>query len=351
MMILRGVLGAALAVFALAAQADVFNMPAGQTSMQFVSVGNPGNAADPATGGTLGSVGYVYKMGEYDVTVAQYTAFLDAVAKTADPYGLYNSSMASGYAACGISRSGSSGNYTYSTTKNPSFPVNWVSWADGARFCNWLQNGQPTGAEGTGTTETGSYAMNGATSDSALMTVARTSTATYVIPTQNEWYKAAYYDPALNGGGGGYWAYPTRSNTAPINTLPDTGNHANFYDTYHTGNNGYTDPTNLLTPVGDFVLSPSAYGTFDQGGDVEDLLDTPVPSYPTDPRYPDRVYRGGSFNGDSDVLASYYWNGIPPTGDGPYYGFRVASVPEPSTVALLLAGALAFGLWRLRRRA
>ena len=71
------------------AQADVFNMPAGQTSLQFVTVGDPGNAADTATG-CYGSVGYTYQMGKYDVTVGQYCQFLNAVAKT-DTYGLYNS--------------------------------------------------------------------------------------------------------------------------------------------------------------------------------------------------------------------------------------------------------------------
>ena len=45
-------------------------------------MGDPGNAGD--TGGTVeaGAVGYTYQMGEYDVTIAQYTAFLNAVAST-----------------------------------------------------------------------------------------------------------------------------------------------------------------------------------------------------------------------------------------------------------------------------
>ena len=148
-------------------------------------------------------------------------------------------------------------------------PVFDVSYGDAAPFCNWLQNGQPSsGTKGAGTTESGAYTLNGATSQAALLAVTRNANAKYVIPSENEWYKAAYYDPALNGGAGGYWLYPTRSNTAPINTLPDTGNHANFYDDDDTGTGGYTDPANRLTPVGNFALSPSAYGTFDQGGDV-----------------------------------------------------------------------------------
>ena len=54
---------------------------------------------------------------------------------------------------------------------------------------------------------------------------------TYFIPSENEWYKAAYYDPTLNGGTGGYWTYPTKTNTAPVNILSSIGtNNANFYD-------------------------------------------------------------------------------------------------------------------------
>ncbi|MGD0769443.1 MAG: SUMF1/EgtB/PvdO family nonheme iron enzyme [Tepidisphaeraceae bacterium] len=121
-----------------------------------VPVGNPGNAADPSTG--VGSVAYSYNIGEYDVTAGQYTAFLNAVASS-DPYGLYNGYMSThleGNEACGITQSGGPGSYTYSTTRNPNYPVNAVTWGDAARFCNWLTNNQPSGAEADGTTETGS---------------------------------------------------------------------------------------------------------------------------------------------------------------------------------------------------
>ena len=32
------------------------------------------------------------------------------------------------------------------------------------------------------------------------MAITRNAGATYFIPSENEWYKAAYYDPTLNGG-------------------------------------------------------------------------------------------------------------------------------------------------------
>src|SRR5260370_411334 len=84
---------ACLTALPAAARADVFNMPSGQTSVQFVTVGDPGNAADTPVqtpyDGTkaYGAVNYTYKMDKYDVTTAQYTQFLNAVAAT-DTYGL-----------------------------------------------------------------------------------------------------------------------------------------------------------------------------------------------------------------------------------------------------------------------
>ncbi len=99
------VLGVLSATFLVASvQADVFKMPDGQKSLEFVTVGDPGNAADTAvmvgsntTG--YGSVDHVYRIGKYDVTVGQYCQFLNAVAKT-DPYGLYGDYMATRYSPC-----------------------------------------------------------------------------------------------------------------------------------------------------------------------------------------------------------------------------------------------------------
>ncbi len=125
----RGLLAVALVASAVSAQADVFNMPNGNTSLQFVTVGNPGNVADPLTG--YGSVGYAYQMGKYDVTVGQYCQFLNAVAAT-DTYGLFDPGMAANYPTIKITQSGSSGSYSYAVTGSDSQGVNCpifdVSW-------------------------------------------------------------------------------------------------------------------------------------------------------------------------------------------------------------------------------
>ncbi len=80
-----GVLAAAVVAFAVVAQATV--------TVDMVPVGNAGNEADD-TG--FGAVAYDYQIGKYEVTVSQYTAFLNAVAKT-DQYGLYTIDMDTGY--------------------------------------------------------------------------------------------------------------------------------------------------------------------------------------------------------------------------------------------------------------
>ena len=231
---------------------------------------------------------YSYNIGEYDVTAGQYAAFLNAVASTSDPYGLYNSAM-SGLPGCGITQSSGPGGYTYTTNRNPNYPVNFVNWDVAAQFCNWLTNGQPTGAERSGTTETGSYTLTTAVLNGSVA-VTRNANAVYVLPTLNEWYKAAYYGPTLNGGAGGYWEYATQSDTAPSNILSATGtNNANFF----VEPNIFTDSTNYLTPVGAFADSPSAYQTFDQNGNVTQWDETYQPAGP--PTAYAQV--GGSYDG------------------------------------------------------
>ena len=137
---LRAVL-AALMLSPIIARADVFNMPAGQTSLTLVSVGNPGNPND-TFGGGRGRVAYNYNIGKYEITIGQYTAFLNAVAAT-DTFGLYNIQMGQNVHISGIARNGIPGSFTYSAIDSPNKPIAFVSWGDAARFANWLTMASP----------------------------------------------------------------------------------------------------------------------------------------------------------------------------------------------------------------
>jgi len=297
----------------------------------YAPVGDAGNAADPATGGFFGAVSYDYNIAKDETTIGHYTEFLNSVAKS-DPHGLYSTNMASRAYIAGIVRSGSDGNYSYSAVPgSENKPISYVSWFDAARFCNWLHNGQ-----GNGSTETGAYTLNGATS--GIFT--RNLAATVWIPTENEWYKAAYYDPS-KGGTGGYWAQATRSDTLDGNTVGTAGS-ANYFDGDYVGSGTAVTPTTIaLTDVGAYGLnSQSAYGTNDQGGNLFELNDAVIGG--------SRGGRGGSWvNSGESQQGSSYTIEIDPTFQGASIGFRVASsVPEPGSFAL----ALLFGTSLVTRR-
>ncbi len=317
---------------------------AGTVAIDLVGVGDVGNVADPLTG--YGSVGYSYSIGKYDVTMAQYVSFLSAVAATSDPYGLYNTSMATATPTYGIIRTSTTAGFTYAlrSAGSANVPVTYVNWGDAARFVNWLQNGEPVGlGEVAGSTETGSYALNGSTGSAALIAVTRGSNADWILPNVNEWYKSAYY--AGGGTNAAYWLYPTQNNNEPSNVLSASGtNNANY-----TASLGQppvltrSDPVNWLTAVGSFTDSPGPYLTFDQGGDVDQWLEDPVFGI-----Y--REARAGAFASDSDIMLSTVFGGGPPNSGNETFGFRVAYVPEPNNAALLATAALISFLYLNRHR-
>jgi formylglycine-generating enzyme required for sulfatase activity len=268
-------------------------------SISWVTVEDPDATSDAATG--YGNVNSAYRIARYETTISQYVEFLNSAAKS-DPYGLYNPSMASDLNIAGIARSGISGEYVYSVIGNGNKPVTYVSWFDAARFANWIHNGQTPGG-----TETGVYNLSGSTSGIHSVQPG----ASIWIPTEDQWYKAAYHVPATLSS---FWSYPTSSSLAQSNGSavegvlvgnPFSGYYvvynsyaaANFFynDGINNSYNGgyavtesstYSSSQNYLTPVGNYVGSSpygsvfikSPHGTYDQGGNVWEWNDaTAVP--------------------------------------------------------------------------
>ncbi|MGI9178182.1 MAG: SUMF1/EgtB/PvdO family nonheme iron enzyme [Pirellulales bacterium] len=344
--------------FALMLAAGCLALPATAraVTINMVPVGNAGNAADTTT---YGAVAYAYQIGKYDVTIGQYAAFLNAVAAT-DTYSLYNLNMATNLAIAGISRAGASGSYTYSVINNggdsSNRPITYVSWFDAARFANWMANGQPTGIQTGTTTENGAYNVNGATTGSAPPKNATNPSTglapTFSIPTENEWYKAAYFSPNYGGVGvAGYYDYATQSDTAPGNVVGSGTNQANYQNGVFsvTQSASFSASQNYLTDVGAFSSSGSFYGTFDQSGDVYQWNDLNGVTGSS------RGRRGGFWDNDggSTSVSSSNGQAIATTTEGRSTGFRLAApvaVPEPSTWVMAGVGIACAGWQGFRRR-
>ncbi len=295
------------------------SVTAGAITIDTVAIGNANNGPD-STG--FGSVSNDYRIGSTEVTNAQYAAFLNAKA-TSDPLALYDPNMSDGYG--GITRTGTDGSFTYTTIAGrENKPVVYVSWYDALRFSNWLHNGQ-----GNGDTESGAYTLTGGTIVPGNgPTITRNPGATWYLPSENEWYKAAYYDPASNS----YYAYPTSSNSAPNAQLPPgDSNSANY--AFVLGD---------LTEAGAYSTAQSPYGTFDQGGNVWEWNEALNNSF--------RTIRGGSWNDISAFLASSTRGYFSPNDSGSSLGFRVAAVPEPSSLTIAALGIIATLAWQWRRR-
>ena len=295
------------------AQADTFGTSGNEFTIDFVSIGNAGNAAD-TTG--YGAVPYEYRVGKYEISQ-------NAITKA----------TASGMANV------TAGAWTGSQ------PAANITWYEAAAFVNWLNTS--TGKTAAyNLTFSGSWSMQLWSSEQAWTAggtnLYRNKNAHYFLPSENEWYKAAYY----NAAGTNYFLYPTASSSAP--TAVASG-------------------TNAGTAVYQFVsFSPavvstagglSSYGTMGQGGNVWEMNETAFDGANNSPSE-SRALRGGSFPNDATRLASSFHGSTEPLDSVASIGFRVASVdaapiPEPGTWAAMaiFAGGAAYAGWRRRRRA
>ena len=301
-------------------------------TIDWVTVGDPGNTADTSgQPNPAGAVADSFRIMKYEFTNQQYTDFLNSVdASGTNPNSVYNTSMGSD-ARGGISfTSGAASGSKYAVKTNMGDkPVNYVNWFDAARVSNWLMNG----ATGTSSMETGAYTLNNATSGNAP---AVNFGAPFYIPTEDQWYKAAYYK---KGGStnAGYWRYPTQSDTAPTAVTSGTtgiGSASNGTIGSGTGNfANYNRSADWGSPVQDGNVTTvgtnggaSAYGAFDMSGNLYEWNDL------TGSAGSSRGLRGGGWDGNAFFLSSSVRNAFDPSLENDGYGFRLASpvpVPEP----------------------
>lgn len=284
--------------------------------MSFRMIGNPGNVED-LTG--YGSVGYEYRLSTYEVS----RGMIDAYNSSGDgpPISMFD------YEAAGWAGGNRAGH-----------PATGVSWNEAARFVNWLNTD-------SGFSEAYKFVTSGSNDNIELWTAAdtgydpanpfRNRNAFYFLPSEDEWYKAAYYDPEVNL----YWDYATRSNSAPRPVENGTGEGTAVYrQGLDTGPADVNDAGGL-----------SAYGTMAQTGNAWEWTESGVFA-PNDSADENRVVRGGFWNFNSldpSGMSSGARNPFGPSDEVLNIGFRVVSVPEPSTSLLVL---LSFGVLFRRTR-
>jgi hypothetical protein len=341
-----------------------------------------GAPAPPPACLTVGGVGYTYGIGEFDITVSQYVTFLNTV----DPSGrntlqLYyddmNPTVWPKYGSISYTSSAAAGqHYSVAYPEWADKPFNFADFSRAARFVNSLTNGtvlsQTKSSSGSFNYTTYTVRLSRQT-DTGMYDVAnpettRTKSTGFVIPSNDEWVKAAYYDPQ-GGGTDSYWAYATgpfnQPNVAVLN--PTTGDVENAADqplaTYNpndpnssvdtpgappgaapdwcpsqAGSNCDTlpadSPTGLdlqknytanVSTVG-ANKTPSPWGTYDQNGNVVQILDTLAPQPPgynflrnwhyyhggvaNAPAYQLEISAFGYFPGDTDLSRGYPWLGF-----------------------------------------
>lgn len=273
---------------------------------EFVRIGHAGNRPDLQT--MKGFVGAEFEIQRTEISNEQYARFLNAVAAKDDPAGLFRKDMQDGIGG-GIMRFGVPGAWRYSV--KPGFgqrAANYISWFALARMANWRHFGSPvTGKSGPGTTEGdqthGAYDTRGfpfgnlTDFDPAKVPGTRNPGARYFIPSDDEWYKAAYFDPEKPGRSK-YWAYPTRSDAAPAQGGPGAAN-------YQIGDRLGEGAPFFISEVQSFADSPGPMGTLQQGGNlwewVEDWRSTGQGGCWRCDEWT-KGLRGGSFN--------YTWRGL-----------------------------------------
>lgn len=291
------------------ARADVFGGGAIAFEIEFVTIGQPRNALD-ATGNpsSAGSVNYSYRMGKYEIS--------ERVIEKASSLG-----------GLGITKD----------ARGPDKPATNVDWFEAARFVNWLNTSTGHAAaykfDSGGAFELWSPADVGYQAENRY----RNRFAKYFLPSTDEWYKAAYYDPVTAR----YYDYPTGSDSLP-DGLDFVGD-PNF-DAVFAEERSIDEPNDIFDAG---LVGP--YGTVGQGGNVYEWEETDY-DLVNDNMYV-RGLRGGAFRGSVGGLAlsSSLRTYDPPWIGDSHVGFRIASiVPEPTPAAIVAAPMLLLCFLKVR---
>lgn len=298
-----------------------------QFQMEFVTISNPGNTAD-TTGAPnpAGGVGYVYGIGTYEVSE-------DMITKYNADFGVANALVIT------------------KDSRGPNKPATSVSWNEAARFVNWLNTSTGKYAAYKFATSFVNYGITpwtaSETEDYDETNPFRSKRATFVLPSYNEWYKAAYYNPRDKT----YYDYTNGSDTNPNDIASgENPNTAVYNQTYAQG------PADVRQAGG-----PSPFGVIGLGGNVteweESTFDVSASNY-NDSGTSARGVRGGDWTSAAISLSSSarYGFNFGPGAEYDSIGFRIvtlsppAAVPEPSTMAIFGLGALGMA-YRARRKA
>ena len=283
----------ATALVAVGTQADSVTHGGTTINMDFVDIGYAGNAGDTANtvnGANPGAVGYNYRMGKFEVSASQWASVIAA-----------------------DSNVGNAGSWAGSQ------PTASSSWYESAKFANWLT---------TGDAYTGAYQFNGSGTLTAVDRAAAVGTygTVYVLPTEDEWYKAAY----LKSDGSAYTLYATGDSVPGIETDANYGGSGGSYSTPWDVGTGNAENN----------------GTFDMNGNVWEWNESAFDGT-LDNMAENRVIRGGSINDNEIVLRSSFRGAGNPSSEHNSVGFRVVAIPEPSSIAMV---GVACGLGLFIRR-
>ncbi len=325
------------------ARAETFGTGVNTFDIDFAIIsGSTNPTVAQASAGELdgfGIVNYDYRMGMYEITNDQWDKFeanLAPVLVTGDPLDAYDEDPA---------------------WTGTNVATNQVSWCEAAQFVNWLNTseGHPAAYNFTGIQGESDYALSTWTAANAAggTNLYRHKDAFYFLPTEDEWVKAAYWNGVSLQG------YATKNNGIPdewrINRGPNSDGQAagwNYGDAYPDNSSSTHQPWDVTAGYSPEELN----GTFDMMGNVWEWLESPY----SDPGYSyavdlNRGLRGGSFqliNHVDDLHARYRYDDVtPPDEDFLNVGFRVASIPEPGSITLLLCGAVVLLTYCGRRKA